>query len=345
MKEQRIALIGCGTVGQGLLEILQQKSKLLADQHNYNFKLVAISDFKFGSIYNPDGLDISKVLEAIGDNNRLDALADKNSITGLDAIQTITQTNANVICEVTYTDIKTGGPALEHHRAAFENNKHVVTTNKGPVAVAWKELSQLAKQNNCFWGIEGTVIAGTPVIKLIQSELKGTAIKSVSGIFNGTTNYMLTEMANGISYEDVLKKAQDLGYAEADPTADVEGFDVLAKVKILANVVFNTNLTNDQIPRQGITNISNQDIQTAKDQGKVWKLLGLVHQTDDGVKGEVKAVCLDQNDPLAGVSGATNALTVDTDLLGKVTISGPGAGKAETGFALLSDLLALNELK
>ncbi|WP_119344610.1 homoserine dehydrogenase [Facilibium subflavum] len=345
MNEQRIALIGCGTVGQGLLEILQQKKQTLSRHHGYHFKLVAISDFKLGSIYHPEGLNIDRVLHAIQSNHTLDTLADQHSIVGFNAIQTITETNANVICEATYTDIKTGGAAFDHHRTAFLHGKHVVTTNKGPIVVAWPELSQLAIKHGCFWGIEGTVISGTPVIKTIQAQLKGTEIKSISGIFNGTTNYMLSEMTNGTSYENALQKAQSLGYAEADPTADVEGFDVLAKVAILANVIFNTNLEVDQIPCQGITKLTGQDIIKAKEQGKVWKLIGQLSQSDEGIKGEVKTVCLEKDDPLASISGATNALMLDTDLLGKVTISGPGAGKKETGFALLSDLLALNELQ
>ena len=346
MKKQRIAIIGFGTVGQGLLEILQSKRNHLKQSYGYDFDIVAISDQRFGSVYNEKGLDVSLVLEQAGKGENLELIADKlSAVTGFDALQTIRKTNANIICEATYTDIKTGGPALEHHKVAFELGKHVVTTNKGPVAVDYKNLKALADKNNCFWGIEGTVIAGTPVIKLIENELAGCQIKEVSGLLNGTTNYMLTEMANGCTYEAALDQAQKLGYAEANPTADVEGHDVLAKVVILTNVVMGTALKVDEVKCKGITNITVQDIEDAKKAGKTWKLIGRSAKTKNGIVAEVKPVCLDNSDPLAGISGATNAIAIDTDLLGKVAVSGPGAGKIETGFALVSDLLAINRLK
>jgi homoserine dehydrogenase len=342
---QKLAIIGFGTVGQGLLEILKNKKNKLKQENNYDYKVVAIADNRFGSVYNPNGLDIDLLLSQVAKGESLELIVDKLSAEkGLNPIDTITKTNADVICEATYTDIKTGGPALEHHRVAFENGKHLVTTNKGPVAVDYKNLKAIADKNKCFWGIEGTVIAGTPVIKLIQNELAGCEIKEVSGLFNGTTNYMLTEMANGCDYQSALDQAQKLGYAEADPTADVEGYDVLAKVVIMANVIMGAPLKTSDVKCEGITKITVQDIKDAQAQGKTWKLLGSVKKTDQGVAGEVKPVCLDNSDPLAGVSGATNAIAIDTDLLGKVAVSGPGAGKIETGFALVSDLLAINRL-
>ncbi|MDC0534759.1 homoserine dehydrogenase [Francisellaceae bacterium] len=342
---QKIAVVGFGTVGQGLLEILRNKRNKLKQENNYEFQIVAIADNRFGSVYNSNGLDIDLLLSQVAKGESLELIADKLSAEkGLNPIDTIVKTNADIICEATYTDIKTGGPALDHHRVAFENGKHLVTTNKGPVAVDYKNLKAIADKNKCFWGIEGTVIAGTPVIKLIQNELAGCEINEVSGLFNGTTNYMLTEMAKGCDYQSALDQAQKLGYAEADPTADVEGYDVLAKVVIMANVIMGAPLKTSEVKCEGITKITVQDIKDAQAQGKTWKLLGNVKKTDQGVVGEVKPVCLDNSDPLAGVSGATNAIAIDTDLLGKVAVSGPGAGKIETGFALLSDLLAINRL-
>ena len=160
---------------------------------------------------------------------------------------------------------------------------------------------------------------------------------------NGTTNYILTKMEEDMSYDDALKKAQELGYAEADPTGDVEGLDALGKVVILTNVVLGKSISWEDVKRKGITEISKEDIDNAKFEGKRWKLIGSAEIKKDGsVDAKVWPEKLPLDNPLAGVSGATNALTYNTDELGPVTIVGPGAGRRETGFALLIDLLKIN---
>ncbi|UCF49661.1 MAG: homoserine dehydrogenase, partial [Thermoplasmatales archaeon] len=190
---------------------------------------------------------------------------------------------------------------------------------------------------------EGVVLSGTPAINLAKLTLAGNNITAFKGILNGTTNYILTRMEEGMAYEDALKKAQDLGYAEADPTGDVEGLDALGKVVILTNVVLGKKITWQDVERRGITQITIEDIEKAKSEGKRWKLIGSSEiQKDGSVKAKVWPQKLPLNDPLAGVSEATNALTFFTDELGPVTIVGPGAGRRETGFALLIDLLELN---
>jgi homoserine dehydrogenase len=153
---------------------------------------------------------------------------------------------------------------------------------------------------------------------------------------------MLTEMEKGMDYNSVLKVAQELGYAEADPTGDVEGYDARGKVTILANVVMGTPLKISDVSCKGITKITPADIEEAKKQGKRWKLIGMVEKKDGKVTGSVAPEMVDLGHPLAGIMGAKNALTFTTDLLGDVTIVGPGAGRKETGFAILTDLLAIN---
>ena len=187
------------------------------------------------------------------------------------------------------------------------------------------------------------VLSGTPALNLAKYSLAGNEIKSFKGILNGTTNYILTQMEAGKSYDEALKKAQELGYAEADPTGDVEGLDALGKVVILTNIVLGKKITWEDVKRKGITAITKKDIEQAKSEGKRWKLIGSAEiQSDGSVKAKVEPLKLPLNDPLAGVSDATNALTFNTDELGPVTIVGPGAGKRETGFALLIDLLDIN---
>ncbi|HEU5139323.1 MAG TPA: homoserine dehydrogenase [Bacillales bacterium] len=337
----KLAMVGFGGVGQGLAEILLEKKHFLKENFDFEAKIVAVSDVLKGAIYHPEGLDIEKVLETVRDTGKLDDYPETSGlIRGWDSIRTIRKTNADTVVEVTYTDVQTGQPAIDHCQTAFENGKNVVMTNKGPVALKYKELSELAEKNNVQWGFEGTVMSGTPTLRMPSVSLAGNKINEIRGIFNGTTNYILTKMEEGLGYDEALKQAQEFGYAEADPTSDVEGYDALYKVVILANVVMGNPLRKEEVSCQGITQLTDDDINEAKSEGKRWKLIGKVQQDSDGnVTGAVRPEKVPLSDPLASVTGALNAITYECDLSGPVTVVGAGAGIAETGFALLIDLI------
>ncbi len=337
MKKTKIAILGFGTVGQGICDILLQKKEQLKKQYNFDFEVVAVSDFNNGNVYNPNGLDISQMLEEAKAKKKF-----TKDIVKWDNITLIKKCNADVLCELTYTDLKTGGPAIDHCKTALKSGINVVTSNKGPAALQYPEMNEIADVNNVKFLIEGTVCAGTPVINLTDGPLAGCEISKIRGILNGTTNYMLSEMEKGMGYDEVLKIAQDLGYAEADPTGDVEGHDARGKVTILANVVMGASLKISDVPCQGITKITFDDIQKAKDNNARWKLIGSVEKKDGKIIGSVAPEMIDLSHPLAGVMGATNALTFSTDLLGDVTIVGPGAGRIETGFSILTDILKIH---
>lgn len=339
MQPYRLALIGFGNVGQGFAQILRDKGAQLAHRFGVDFQIVAISDLLKGSLYNPDGLDSAQLLEAVQNEGHLNSLSAPHQ--GWDALQTISQSNADAIIEISYTDLETGEPALTHIRTALESGKHVVTTNKGPIALHYPELSALARKNRVEIGVEGTVMSGTPTLRLGQELLGGTNISKVQGILNGTTNYILTQMEAGASYQDALAQAQEQGYAEADPTGDVEGHDAAGKVVILANLLMDAPLTMADVSCQGITQVTPADIAAAKSAGERWKLIGMVEQTERGIEASVKPLRLPLSHPLASIGGATNAITYSTDLLHDVTLVGPGAGRMETGYALLEDLLAI----
>ena len=339
--EFKLAFIGYGTVGQGLTEILLEKKDMLANKFDFHWKIVAISDIMKGSVYDEKGLDMTKILDLVKQGKKLDGYPYGKK--GMDSLSTIKNTNADTIVEVTFTDVKTGEPALTHIKTALNAGKNVVSTNKGPVVKQVMGLLKLAKQNNVHYGFEGVVLAGTPVLNLAEYCLAGNKITGFKGILNGTTNYILTRMEEGMSYEIALKKAQDLGYAEADPTGDVEGLDALGKVVILSNVVLGKNIGWEDVERKGITGILSEDVKQAKAEGKRWKLIGSAEAQKDGsLKTKVWPEKVPLSDPLAGVGEAINALTFFTDELGPVTIVGPGAGRHETGFSLLIDLLNMN---
>jgi len=265
----KLAFIGFGTVGQGLAELLQEKVNLLKEKYNFEYSVVAISDIQKGSVFQDDGLDLEKILALVKEQNNIEAYP--AAAKGWDSLKTIKDSNADIIVEVTYSDFETGEPALSHFRQSLELGKSLVTSNKGPIALAYTELMELAKQRGAFLRFEGTVMSGTPTLSLAMEALAGADISSIEGILNGTTNFILTNMEAGRSYDEVLKEAQELGYAEAKPEADVEGWDALGKIVILANVLMGANLKISGCDRVGITHLTPGDIEQAKNEGMRWK--------------------------------------------------------------------------
>ncbi|MHA2252630.1 MAG: homoserine dehydrogenase [Candidatus Kariarchaeaceae archaeon] len=342
--KQKLAFIGFGVVGQGLAEILLNSQEDLRVKNKFEFEVVAISDKIKGSIYDPNGLDLQRIIDTIKQSGNLSGYT--NAVeTGWDSITTIEKSNADIIIEVSWTDLKTGEPAISHVKTALALGKHVVLTNKGPIALFVNELLELAKVNHAELRFEGTVLAGTPAINLGMHNLAGSGTTEIQGILNGTTNYILSEMEKGMDYVTALKQAQELGYAEADPSGDVEGWDAVGKIVILTNIMMGKTISMDDVDRTGITKISPSDIEMAKNENKRWKLIGTTKILPDGsIQASVKPEMIPLSEPLASVMGPTNALMFRTKYLGDVTIVGPGAGKLATGFALLSDLLDINRL-
>ncbi|MFT4938251.1 MAG: homoserine dehydrogenase [Paraglaciecola sp.] len=340
-KIYKLAIIGFGNVGQGLAKILCDKSELLKERFGVDISIVAVCDLYKGSVADPAGLDPNMLLRSIeveGDLKRLPA-----KYTGWNAEETIAKSGADILIELAYTDLKTGEPALSHVKQALNNGMHVSMTNKGPVALAFPELRDIAKKNNVQIGIEGTVMSGTPSLNLGSEMLLAAGITKIQGILNGTTNYILGEMEAGLDYQVALTQAQELGYAEADPTGDVDGHDAAAKVVILGNLFMDLALTLADVDCTGISQISTEEVAKASAQNKHWKLIGTVAKTAAGFIASVKPQMVSRDNPLASIFGASNAITYTTELLGDITLIGPGAGRLETGYAVIEDILAIHK--
>jgi len=337
----RLALIGFGSAGQGLAQILRDHADALARRYGVELRIVAICTHSRGSLYEADGLDPATLLEAIKHEGHLRNLSGLRDWSPLDMIE---QANADILVELSPTDLTTGEPATSHMCAALERGMHAITANKGPIALHLTKLRRLASDAQLYLGYEGTVMSGTPALRLGWSDLAGCEVIELRGIVNGTTNYILTRMEGGMSYADALAEAQHLGYAEADPTGDVEGYDAAAKAVILANVLMDARLGLADVERAGITTLTRDTIEAARASGERWKLIARVWRDGDQIRASVQPTRLPISHPLASAGGATNALTLTTDLLGDVTIIGPGAGGAATGFAIISDILALHML-
>ena len=333
----KLVLIGFGTVGQGFVEILRDKSAELKAHYGFAPQLIGVATRSRGTLLHPDGLDPAGLLDAIAAGHLRHYPETPGLVRDLDSLALIRASGADALLEAGPTNLQTAQPALDYCYAALEKGMHIVLANKGPVAVAHAELRARAAQAGKRVLFEGTVMAGTPSLRLAQQALAGCTIHEARGILNGTTNYILTQMEEGMSYADALSQAQALGYAEADPTADVDGWDAAGKALILAAALFDRAFTLDDLDVQGISSLSADDIAAARAAGERWKLIA--HVTPEG--GSVRPQRVPDSHPLAAVSGATNAVTFATDLLGEVTLVGPGAGRKQTGFALLSDLLDL----
>ncbi len=341
MTVYNIALIGFGGVNRALAELIAAKNQLWERDLGFRLNIVAVSDLYLGSVISPNGLDARTLVEANFAKGGFGQLSGGSAEANNETI--IKTAPADIIVEATFTNPKDGEPAVSHCRWALSSGKHVVTTNKGPVAIAGQELKALAQANGVRFEYEGSVMSGTPVIRMAEKTLAGAELEGFEGILNGTSNFVLGRMEDGLDFNSAVRQAQELGYAEADPTADVEGFDVRLKVVILANELLGAKLKPEDVSCQGISNLSATDIENAAKANSRWKLIGsAVRNADGSVTGTVSPQQLPLEHSLAAVSGATNAISFNTGLLGSVTVTGPGAGRIETAYALLSDIVAIH---
>ena len=338
----RLILVGFGTVGRGVAASLLDAGPEL-DRRGCRPEVVAIIDPVVGSVHRADGLDLEQLLE-LADAGR--PLAEANGADPAPAMpELLDVAAADVLVEVTPTNLKTGEPGLSHLRQALAAGLHTVTTNKGPVALAHDELRDQAAAAGLEFRFEGTVMSGTPVLNLCEMGLAGAGIRAIRGIVNGTCNFILSEMEEGAGYEEALTSAQEKGYAETDPNGDVEGWDAAAKALILANCVLDAGLELGDVERTGIAGINRSIVDESRRRGRRWRLVASVEPRDGGWSARVAPEELDKDDPLASVVGAGNLLLFDTEALGPVVITGPGAGRRSTGHSVVADLLAIHRAR
>lgn len=329
MKTIKASIIGFGSIGQGVARVLLMKKDYL-EREGIDIKVVAIADSK-GAVIDENGLDLEKCLCIKAEKK---TIAEKQ-MTG---VQIIEQIEHDLVIEVSPTDVVTGGAGLLNIQTAFEKRMDVVTSNKGPLTLKFKELNELADKNGCCFRYEATVGGAMPIINLTKEVMAGNEIASIKGIFNGTCNYILTRMLEEkSSYSEILTEAVDLGIAESDPTYDVEGIDTAGKIVILANTVFGMNKTINDVDRTGITQITYEALEMCSKNGKAIKLIGEVKKNGTLT---VSPRLVPIGHPLS-VSGTLNVASIQTDLAGEIMITGKGAGSLETASAILSDIISI----
>jgi homoserine dehydrogenase len=326
MRTVRISIIGFGAVGQGVARSISSKQEYL-EKHGIDLRVVGVSDSN-GSEINPGGIDIERTLLRKKQKGSV-AVSSEN------ALHIIRNVEHDIVIETTPTNINNGEPGLSNMRAALGSGKHVITSNKGPLALHFNELKEAAEDNGLFFRYEATVGGAVPIFNLVHEALAGNSVIGIEGILNGTCNYILTRMSDErMPYDLVLKEAQELGIAETDPTYDVEGIDSAIKLVIIANSVFSQAATYRDVEVTGITKITPEALDLANKNNYVVKL---VCEARDG-KLTVAPRLVPKRHPLA-VGGTLNVASILTDLAGRITISGKGAGSIETASSILSDIL------
>lgn len=325
----RVFICGFGTVGQGFAEVVASRKQYFEEKFGQNVDIVGVMDSKTYSI-DENGMDPLEIVARKRETRRVGTETYTDSLKVLDSV------DYDLLVEVSPTDVKTGGVGLVNIRHALECGKDVITVNKGPLALKFQELIELARKNRCKFRFEGSVGGAMPIINLCHENLAGERINSIRGIFNGTCNFILSKMDKGQPFEQALKEAQQMGYAETDPTNDIEGYDSACKVVILANSVFGRNVTFDDVKITGITSITEEAISLAASRNMVIRLIGEVSDT----KLEVSPRLIPKGHPLS-ISGTLNTAQIISDLAGPITVSGRGAGRMETASAVLSDLISI----
>ncbi len=321
----KVAILGLGAVGRGVLEVLAtQKTGLV---------VTAVADSK-SAVIESEGIDIKAILAQKKDSGICGDLT-------LSAADIVTTADYDILVEVTPTDVETGEPALSYIKEALARGKHVVTSNKGPIALHYPELSQIASTKGVVIGFEATVCGAIPIIQTLRHGLAGNDVRRVFGVLNGTCNYILTRMADEkLTYAQALLEARELGYAEADPTYDIKGIDAAIKLVILANAVWNLNVSLNDVDCAGIDQVTTEAIALAEEEDYTIRLIAeLIPAT-----GQMRVAprLLPRNHTLI-VQHTLNAVAVETDLAGDITLIGKGAGSLETASAILSDLIFIRD--
>lgn len=311
---RKIALLGMGTVGGGVYEIIERQKEEMP--------------FKIGA-----ALEVVKVLvrnkAKYADRIPAEKLTDVwEDVIGDDSIDIVVEVMGGI------------EPARTYIKAALEKGKHVVTANKDLMAMHGHELLELAGEHHCDLLFEAAVAGGIPIIRPLKQCLAGNNITEIMGIINGTTNFILTKMKeDGMDFGEALQLATDLGYAEADPTADIEGYDAGRKLAIMASIAFHTSVTFDDVFTEGITKITAKDMRYAKEMGCSIKLLGIAKNTETGIEVKVYPTMIPENHPLAAVNDSFNAVFVHGDAVDDAMFYGRGAGALPTGSAVVGDIM------
>jgi homoserine dehydrogenase len=325
-----LCIVGFGNVGRTFVALLQRKRQELAARYEISCRITGVASRRLGWLVAPEGFTPQKLLAA--DFSEAQPAADIREWLRLGA--------ADALFETSSLNAATGQPAVDYLRAALEMGAHAISANKGPVVHAYQELTELAAEMHRRFLFESAVMDGVPIFSLFREAMLAVEIRGFRGVLNSTTNVILEGMESGMDFDEAVRKSQELGVAESDPTDDIEGVDAAVKVVALANVLMGARLKIDDVRRQGIRRIGVEQLRNARDNGEVWKLVCVARRTaDGGIDAAVQPERLKLADPLAQVHGTSSVISFETDVLPQLIITEQDPGLETTAYGLLADFL------
>ena len=341
MTHYNLAFIGFGNVARALARLLERKRGLMESKYGITYSVTGIATGSHGFAVNPGGLDVNKALELVESKQSVSSLTTYKVNNSLEVIQ---NSKADVMFENSPVNTQTGQPAINHIQAALKMRMHAITANKGPVVHGYRELTSLAESKGRKFRFESAVLGGAPVFSVMREAFPLAELSSIKGIFNATTNIILSRMENGESYEDAVKFCQSIGVAETDPTNDVDGWDAAIKVAALVTVLMDTPMTPQQVNPTGIRGITSEMIAKAKAEGKRYKLVCSAEKVGDKVTASVAPELVDATSPLYGMTNSNTGATFRTDVILDYSITqsereGMQGGPVETAYGLFADFV------
>ncbi len=340
----RVLLLGCGNVGRGLVRVLTVERDRYPGLEGLDIQIVGITTGTRGAVARESGVDLVRALSELEGGGRFSKQnPDRVELTSLEAVQEL---DYDALVELTPLSIANRGePAISHIRSALERSRHVVTANKGPFAYVYRDLMNLADSRGVRLLHESTVMDGAPVLNLARHTLKGCRIQALEGILNSTTNYVLSRMEEGLSMQEAVELAQLQGYAEADPTLDLEGWDATVKICVLANAFMGADLDPSKVDRQGIEKVTAEDLREVGARGDRLKLICRAWRHEGQVSAKVAVETVPAGHPLWAVSGTGAALRITTDLMAPIVVVQDNPGVKDTVYGVVGDLITVAERK
>jgi homoserine dehydrogenase len=338
LQQINLAFLGFGSVGRAFMRLLQNRRAWLHREFGLEWKITGITTQNHGMAIDHAGLPAEKIARSWKRDFSLDRFHDGPACgSNTDFIR---QCGADVLFETSVFDLS-GEPASTYIREALQAGLHVVTANKGPVATHFRPLTRLARQRSVRFLYEGTVMDGAPVFNLLRQTLPSTRIRSLRGILNSTTNYILTQMEQGASFESALSYVQKQGIAEADPTLDIDGWDAAAKLSILIQALMGGTTKPEEIQREGISENTGRLVRAAVRRDRRIRLVAKAYRNGGKIVGKVAPEELEIFDPLAAIRGLSNILIINTDTMRELAIVENNPTVEQTAFALFADLVTL----
>jgi len=335
MKTINLGLLGFGNVNRTLVELLQRKDTELRERHGIAWRITGVGSRRIGWRVNADGFDVDELLRA----RSFDAFAGMRGQECQRYSDWLDAAKPDVVFEATSLNVESGQPAINHIRGALEHGAHAITANKGPVVHAYEELRDLAAQRGKQFLFESTVMDGVPIFSLFRNTLPAIEVKGFKGILNSTTNLILTGMEHGLSFDESLGQAQQLGVAESDASYDIDGWDAAVKVAALVNVIMGVRLPPQGVEREGIRRLTGEAVRSARNAGMPYKLICRAQRNESGVSASVRPERIPLSDPMALVAGTSSIIQFETDIFPGLTITEENPGLYATAYGMLADFI------